>query len=267
MNRFGFLRPLERWWSAVARPISSAGQSPQLTPGFRSELDYWDKELSLKGTYPEAILDRTQPERMANCFPAYIIPLVQEAARSHGRLPRVLDAGSGPLSMLVYGSVHGLFELTCADPLATEYAALLTKYGYPSRSRLVECRGEELSGVFGPEAFDLVWIHNALDHSQSPRDVFVEMTRVLAPGGYLIVQSWAREGRTEGYVGLHQHDLYLGAPGQLMCETRGSAHPGAVCLNEGLALELIESSSEFTGEREWIRLIYRKPAAEPAATP
>jgi SAM-dependent methyltransferase len=249
---------------AARRPTQLTSGIRQLTPGFQSELDYWDTELSLKGTYPEAILDRTQPERMANCYPAYISPFIEEAAKRRGRAPKVLDVGSGPLSMFVYGSEKGLFELTCADPLAGEYEALLTKYGYPHRSRLVQCRGEALSKVFGLDAFDLVWIHNALDHSQSPRDVFVEMARVLAPGGYLIVQSWAKEGRNEGYIGLHQHDLYLGAPGQLMCETRGAEQQGACCLNEGLTLELIESASEFTGEREWIRLIYRKPLRNPA---
>lgn len=49
-----------------------------------------------------------------------------------------------------------------------------------------------------------------------------------------------------------------------MCETRGAEQQGACCLNEGLTLELIESASEFTGELEWIRLIYRKPLRNPA---
>ena len=42
---------------------------PSPHDGFQSELAYWDRELSLQGDYPDAILNRSVPERMEREFP------------------------------------------------------------------------------------------------------------------------------------------------------------------------------------------------------
>lgn len=93
--------------------------------GFGGELQFWDRELSLKGDYPDSILDRLQPERMKNQFPFYIMPLIEELTRKCSSPPKVLDVGSGPPSMLAYGAYNKLLELTCVDPLADRYKELL----------------------------------------------------------------------------------------------------------------------------------------------
>ncbi len=230
----------------------------EFSKGFESELAYWDTELSLKGHYPDAILDRLQPERMKNTFPAMLTPYLDEIRACRGCAPAVLDVGSGPLSMLVYGARAGEFELTCADPLADHYDRLLRKYGYAPNSVLVRCFGEQLSASFGSGAFDLVWIHNALDHTQSPAAVFREMTLVLRPGGYLVLQGWSREGGAEGYIGLHQHDIYIAHDGRLMCETRTARGTVACCLTAGLPLVTVDSSEPTDSVKQWVRVIFRK---------
>ncbi len=255
MQPASLLRRLRSWLSAAPPEDGSAAAGPG-SP-FDSELAYWDLELSLKGTYPHDILDRTQPERMVHIYPAYIDPLLREVAERRKCRPAVLDVGSGPLSMLIYGAENGIFDLTCADPLADAYVELLAKYGYPVRTKMVCCAGEELSGVFGAEAFDIVWMHNALDHSQWPQSVFREMVRVLRPGGYMVVQGWTREGAAEAYEGLHQHDLYIARCNRLMCETHGERRARR-CLNRGLPLDVIECSQPDRRIRQWMRVIFRK---------
>ncbi|MEP6717140.1 MAG: class I SAM-dependent methyltransferase [Terriglobia bacterium] len=230
--------------------------SPASDPGFGSELSYWDTELSLEGTYPEAILNRSIPERMEKEFPAYLVPRFEELRGVFGSIPRVLDVGSGPLSMLSHGHRMGIFQLTAADPLATAYRDLLRKHNHPENCALVECSGEDLVRCFGPESFEMVWIHNALDHSQDPAKVMQAMTGVLRTGGYLVVQGWTREGTTELWNGLHQHDLYLDSTKRLMCETRGN--PRAVCLSDGLPLDVVEAFEPTEVPKMWLRLICRK---------
>ena len=228
-----------------------------LDPRFQSELNFWDTELSLNGTYPEPILNRLIPERMDREFPWYLVPRIEELRGLLGSIPRVLDVGSGPLSMLAHGHRQGILRLTAADPLAMKYYDLLKKYNHSANCALVECRGEDLVHCFGPNTFDLVWIHNALDHSQDPAKVVRQMTAVLRSGGYLVIQGWTREGTTELWNGLHQHDLYLDSSKRLICES-GRDSRNSVCLNEGLPLETIETSEPTDRPKVWLKLICRK---------
>lgn len=55
-------------------------------------------------------------------------------------------------------------------------------------------------------------MYNALDHSQQPNVVVRQLVDVLRPDGYLLIQGWSREGTSQAWNGLHQHDLFV-APG------------------------------------------------------
>src|SRR5690606_31609136 len=130
------------------------------------------------------------------------------------------DVGSGPLSMLNYGAYHNLFELTCSDPLGLEYEKLLKKNNLKNQTHIIPCSGEKLTDQFGINKFDMVWMHNAIDHAKDPVAVFEQLVSILRPGGYLVVQGWTREGTAEGWNGLHQHDIFLLPNGKLMCESK-----------------------------------------------
>jgi SAM-dependent methyltransferase len=223
---------------------------------FSQEIAYWDKELSLGGDYPDAIRKRSTPERMVEEFPAYLSGYFEELKAHAGasRKPRVLDVGSGPLSMLAHGFHSGLFDLTCVDPLADRYLKLLSQHGLTPNSPLVEGFGEDLVKLFPEGTFDMAWMHNALDHSQSPAEVVKGMAHSVRDGGYVVIQGWAREGTAEGWNGLHQHDLYLEPNGRLMCQSRGKA---AVCISDDLPLETVETFDQPEKPRGWMRVIYR----------
>jgi SAM-dependent methyltransferase len=57
-------------------------------------------------------------------------------------------------------------------------------------------------------SFDVVYSSNALDHTRSPRRCIEQMTAVLRPGGWLVLEGFLREGSNGNWVGLHQHDLF-----------------------------------------------------------
>lgn len=246
--------------------------------GFEVELGYWARELSLEGSHPDAIHERTDPKLMERGFPGQLLtPLINERKRATGRKPRVLDVGSGPLSMLVHGALTQMFELTAADPLAARYSQLLKENDFDPGYPLVECFGEQLSEKFEEESFDLVWIHNALDHSQDPQVVLRECAKVLRPNGYLIFMGWSREGSAEHWYGLHRHDLYMLPDVRLMCDTRASLGrlAGKVnrllpfvrrraetkCINDGLPLEVVQASEPTTAVKKWMSIVWRKTAA------
>lgn len=256
-------------------PAAPPPPSVAAVPGFAVELQYWDRELSMQGDHPLAIRQRTDPALMHEAFPPHVLmPWIEALATRFGRRPRVLDVGSGPLSMLALGPQTGVFDLVAADPLASHYARLLAKHGHRTAYPLVECFGERLASVFEPGSFDLVWIHNALDHSQQPHVVLQQCASVLRPGGYLILQGWSREGSAEHWHGLHQHDIFLQPGARLMCETRRPLGRIGTLVNrvlprvrwpattrrldDGLPLQVVQASEPTTAVKQWIHVVYGK---------
>jgi len=221
-------------------------------PNFQAEIDYWDKELSLSGVYPHAIINRSTPSLMYKEYPQlfdkYLNLLPKENAI------KVLDVGSGPLSMLAYGHYKKLYDLDCVDPLADIYRKLLEKYHFEISYGMINCPGESLSNILATNSYDIVWIHNALDHSQNPETVMIEMSKVLKRGGYLCVAGWAREGTAEGFLGLHQNDLYL-EDGHLVLATKGSATSKVI--DSLPKLQVVEHDTN-NDTREWFHIVYRK---------
>jgi SAM-dependent methyltransferase len=184
------------------------------------------------------------------------MPVFDALRKSFDGVPRVLDLGSGPLSMLAHGASGGIIDLTAADPLADEYHALLQKHGHSPNCRLVRCFGERLADSFPLNHFHMIWIHNALDHSQDPAAVVRQSAQVLQIGGYLVIQGWTREGTAEGWNGLHQHDLYLLPDLRLVCESAGHTTP--VCLADGLPIRIVEHSEPTAEPKRWLKAVYQK---------
>jgi len=221
--------------------------------GFKAELNYWDKELSLKGSYPDAILNRTVKGRKSFEFPIYIIRELDALCLKFKRKPRTLDLGSGAVSQLSWGQDTRIIKLICADPLAEEYKKLHEKYKIKINYDFVKCYGEELTKEFKENYFDFVWIHNSLDHSQNPNKVMDEVFKVLNPGGIIYLQGWENEGKHWNYSGLHQNDisevdgtLYVNKDTKLFSKQ----------VEEGL--ELVDKFFPTYGKRRWLKLIYKK---------
>ncbi|MDA1054433.1 MAG: class I SAM-dependent methyltransferase [Planctomycetota bacterium] len=236
-------------------------KDPTQDPRFQIEFDFWDHELSLEGQFPEDMCHRLGLDGQSHLvYPTYLDALIKDHYTPADRL-QVLDVGSGPVSMLGFGHTKGDFQLTAADPLGRKYTEALSKYGYSLPYDLVQCFGEELTDCFGGNRFHIVWMHNALDHSQQPDIVVRQLVEVLRTGGYLLIQGWSREGTSQGWNGLHQHDLFVAPEGRLMCEPQGGK---AKCITDGLPITVVESSEPTSVPQQWIKLVFRKINASPA---
>jgi len=229
--------------------------------GFRSEVEFWERELTLEGEFSEPIRNTLEPHRLEASFPGHLIPLIEELKFRFDEPLRALDVGSGPLSLLAHGGREGWFELCCADPLADEYKRLLDRYGHKGTASLTRCYGEEIVERFGEGSFHLVYSANALDHTQSPARVVEAMTRTLKPGGVLAIHVFTREGTFNHFHGLHQHDLFLGKGGELFCESRlwPLRRPGRRrSLTAGLGLEVLSYTEPTEEIKSPLALVCRK---------
>jgi SAM-dependent methyltransferase len=172
-------------------------------PDFVDELEYWEGILGGGGR--SKLMDRANrqaavPEELRSC--------AAELRRDGIALPRLLEVGSGPVSILASAVDEGLLSITAIDPLAVAYRELLRAYGVEYPVRPQPGRGESLDEQFPSASFDIVYSSNALDHTTSPRRCMEQMCRVLRPGGFLLLEGLEREGSTGDWLGLHQHDLF-----------------------------------------------------------
>jgi SAM-dependent methyltransferase len=226
---------------------------------FAEELAFWDRELSLQGDYAEGVRWRLDPERMHLNYPPEMLSYLGMLRNDFAEKIEVLDVGSGPLSMLALGARQGNYGLTCVDPLADEYMALLGKYGHEPPWPLVRCRGEELTGNFPDSSFHLVWSSNALDHTQNPREVMRNVSKLLKPDGLAIIQVWECEGSAQNWSGLHQHDFKLSENGALLSRRReNDILSGFEDVVGGLPLRTVESLTYLRDGRNFLRAVFRK---------
>ena len=122
---------------------------------------------------------------------------------------KVLDVGSGPVSIIGTQMPGNSIELTACDPLAEEYNSMLRAVGLDERANIQKVSGEDLSKVFKKNSFDIVFSANALDHSYAPLLCIQNMLEVCKPGGWVIIVAVENEGERENYHGLHQWNFSL----------------------------------------------------------
>lgn len=125
----------------------------------------------------------------------------------HLQLPaKVLDIGAGACSIL-----NGLVpnaDLVTADLLGDEYDKFVDYKGLGvNKPRAIA--GEDLKNFFNENEFDIVFIRNAFDHSQNPREVFESMKYVCKPGGHIIISGFENEAIAENWQGFHQWNIFL----------------------------------------------------------
>ena len=170
-------------------------------PDYLAEITFWEEILSQR---PSSLFDRRVREA---AFPPELRDCAAEFRRDSVRLPRLLELGSGPVSILASGIDDGLFTVVAVDPLARLYRYLLRFYGVTYPIQPLPGRGETLLKQFIPASFDIAYSSNALDHTGSPRRCLEQLCRVLRPGGFLLLEGFVREGTHGNWSGLHQHDL------------------------------------------------------------
>ncbi len=173
--------------------------------GRRDEIEFW-REFCQSERFVENFCTR-EPNPEIDQDVELFIKGYAVAQNGHGKVPKVLDIGSGPVSMLSRSFAGEQVELHAADPLADDYLQLWDSSKYKDLVLPAACAVEELSQKFGIEEFDITHIRNALDHVANPLVGLDEMLKVTKPGGFLIVHGFANEAVAEKWQGFHQWNL------------------------------------------------------------
>ena len=150
------------------------------------------------GEWPEDYAQRMDPEfELQSDIRGYV-------DSSPGRHLRILDVGSGPLTILGKRWGDRTLEITATDPLAEQYAMLFERVGTTPPVRPVHSVAERLTETFAESSFDLVYARNCLDHGYDPLEAIRQMLKVAKPGCVVLFEHAINEGEHEGYGGLHQ---------------------------------------------------------------
>ena len=150
------------------------------------------------GQWPEDYAQRMDPEfELQPEIRAYLDP-------TPGRRLRILDVGSGPLTILGKRWGDRTLDITATDPLAEQYAMLFERVGTTPPVMPVHSVAEQLTDTFDESSFDLVYARNCLDHGYDPLQAILQMVKVTKPGCVVLLQHAINEGEHEGYGGLHQ---------------------------------------------------------------
>lgn len=167
--------------------------------GIDYEIDFWTEWFSTSGgRWPEDFKKRLDP---ASEIEPGFMGLVTTADAAHAK---ILDVGSGPLSIL--GKVHNgtLLDITATDPLADFYAEIAENHGVHRPIPVVKAFAEDLTSFFDSNYFDLVHCQNALDHSFEPLRAIFQMLEVVKMNGVVLLRHIPNEAENENYSGFHQ---------------------------------------------------------------
>jgi len=183
------------------------------------------------------------------------------AQNAYGKVPKVLDIGSGPVSMLSNSFSGETVELHAADPLAEDYLQLWDPNSFEGLVLPVACPIEELSLTFGRDEFDVTHIRNALDHVAHPLVGLDEMLKITKPCGFLIVHGFANEALAEKWEGFHQWNLCWAEGNDFTISGRnGATHSLAEFFGE--RARIMRPWMRYpTGQKTWCGFIAQKTKA------
>ena len=187
----------------ITARVSSTVRNPStLADALRDELAFWERYIATGGLdWPDEFLSRTAPD-----------PELRESEilcrLPHTKDPiRVLDVGSGPLTVLGTRAGSRRIELVGVDPLADEYNDLLAMHGIQPSVRSIRGSGEHLTQLFRENTFDFAYARNSLDHTADPLRTIRQMLAITKFDGWVILRHRPNEGANAGYIGLHQWNL------------------------------------------------------------
>ena len=224
---------------------------------------YWEvawKNHSLRTDhyYLDALLNNKEAAR--EICTETMINLVGTVARECRGMPKVLDIGCGPVSSLAHLAHEHLADVLGLDPLAEEYADLLSRYGKTSPVKQEAVHAEFLDEAVSDCSFDICHVRNALDHTQSPCLTWLNIFRATKVGGYIVQSHSIREATKEQWKQLHQFDLYPDTNGHLWLE---DAFGTNVCLSSSLPLSVVTKATNLKDDGHgWSTTIFRKMSDE-----
>jgi SAM-dependent methyltransferase len=196
-------------------------------------------------------------ERCREICGGVFVDFISELKKKNNKKPHILDVGCGPISSLVYLKYENIAEIVGADPLANEYAKLLSRYSYKTPVKQISAFGEFLDEEFDDgEQFDIVFSRNALDHTLSPALTWYNMFKLTKIGGFIIQSHSIREATKEGYKQLHQNNLYPDKNANLEVQDQLKFD---LSLTKNIGVELVDKRvNEKDDGHGWFSSIYKK---------
>jgi SAM-dependent methyltransferase len=232
-------------------PAGVEGAVDRWEVGLDEETEFWFRWLRDRGApWTDDFALRT--DRNA--------PLQPHIARHLSGPPRegvrILDVGSGPLTVLgKHWDGHRL-DITAVDPLAERYAQLYERTGIRPTVTPVAGEAEHVAAKFEPGSFDLVYAQNCIDHGYDPLRSIGEMLTLVKPGSVLLLEHAIDEGEFMEYAGPHQWNFraeegrfVIWRPGY-RADAHGELEPRA------------EITVEEVPEARWLRVVLRRRAQE-----
>lgn len=244
-----------RRWRRRDKATSTAaveGATERWSEGLDEETEFWFRWLRDGGDpWPDDYRLRTDPASE-----------LQPHIRRHlegfdGARVRVLDVGSGPLTVLGKCWDGRQIEITAVDPLAERYANLFERVGLEPLVRPVVGEAEKLTETFPRDSFDLVYAQNCIDHGYDPLRSIQQMLAVVQPGRVVLLEHAIDEGEHMSYGGPHQWNMRA-EDGQFVIWRPGMSVDAHSILERDADLQI-----EVLPEARWIRvaLTRRPPSA------
>jgi SAM-dependent methyltransferase len=163
----------------------------------REELSFWKTFVKTDRFLKDWIADRKTSE-----LDEYVSEFIKNVKHD-----KILDVGSGPVSIL-----HGLLknsDITAVDALADYYQQIFNFKKYKINPPIFN-RAETLNYE---SVFDIVHISNALDHCQDLNLAVNNLYKAVKQNGYLIIQTFEKEGTEQKWAGFHKWDISYSAKG------------------------------------------------------
>ncbi|MBI4776064.1 MAG: class I SAM-dependent methyltransferase [Deltaproteobacteria bacterium] len=135
-----------------------------------------------------AFFDSRAREWEKNCYPAPVRKRLQELIRDFGVLPgmHVLDIGTGPGVLIPYlRRLVGKEGRICAFDLSFEMIRQATRKPLSAQDLVLQADVHHMP--FRNELFDQVICFAAFPHFSDPARALREMSRVVRPGGSVII--------------------------------------------------------------------------------
>ena len=236
-------------------PAGVSGAVERWEVGLDEETEFWLRWLSSRGApWTEDFAQRTDP---ATPLQPHIAAYLQGPPRDG---VRVLDVGSGPLTVLGKHWEGHRLDITAVDPLAERYAELYERTGIHPTVIPVAGQAEHVSEQFEHGSFDLVYAQNCIDHGYDPMRSIEEMLTLVKPGSMLLLEHAIDEGEFMEYAGPHQWN-FRGEDGRFVLW-----RPGYRVDAHAELAPRAEISLDELPEARWIRVGLRRRHDDPGPT-
>ena len=228
-------------------------QSTSREDGVRDEESFWESFVQTERFFTNWCKSSPNPE--LNIEIDLLISIVANNSKNN---IRILDIGSGPVSILSRCTNSQKIFLQSVDPLADFYKSILPSNINEFDVNIPESvPAEDLSEKFDDDFFDIVHIRNALDHTVDPLRCLNEMYKITKESGYMVIHGFENEAVWENWIGMHQWNLYLDNE-SLIVSNKDGIVGNTLEIFQNKVCVLLSSSTKLPNGKTWITYILEK---------